>query len=743
MTDCAWNVGKDGSGGVICANTEDLIHPGSVPAGFCAKCPYRIAPASKGFGDVVSKALSFIGVEKKEGCGCEERQAAWNSRGIVHDNWFVAVTSAPRRRPTLRLCLESLWKCGWSPVVFAEPKTVVPDGFHAIRNETRKGVWNNWVDSVRYAIEQTDAEYILTVQDDSLFHPESKQLLDATKWPRAAGFISLYTPTHYAMNREPGIQPVRTGSMWGACALAWKREMLEQVLSHRLISTWVGAGPRRKKKDSKQDIVDRRASLRRKHTANPHLIANSDTAIGKICNALGKTMYWVNPSPVRHIATTSTIPKHGGNSGRRNCNPCADHQQPLLEQVYPMTKTYDGRHVFVIRSAYCDLETSARRLEVSYATLIPCLKNQTRNSFELIVLVDEKDPCLPERKQAFESIGVPVHYHWETWDEPTLLTRVDDDDCIANDFSQRLQSAASGQRSGVFVFPSGMMFSDGSWRKWNYDGNMFVSILARNSRDLFAHTHRAILKRHRLHRIPTERPMWIWVRHTSALSRTNDRLLRLPKAKFDANRFNGVSFPQVMRTCREKQIAKLPNGYQDSQFCFTSLDDIATRHGTDKSTAGHGYTDIYEELFRDRRLSISRVLEFGVHTGASLRMWAEYFTEATVFGIEKRSVRGNFGPRVKVVKGSCTVWRNLGDAAFDLIVDDASHQTADQMAAWNVWHPFVAVGGWYVIEDLHVQKKGGANTMLAKCLEWVQNPPEGWRCRMEMDNQLALLQRVA
>jgi hypothetical protein len=58
-----------------------------------------------------------------------------------------------------------------------------------------------------------------------------------------------------------------------------------------------------------------------------------DTAIGKAVNRLGLSMYFVDPSPVHHVAKHSTI-SHGDNSGRRNCYRCADFEKPLWDQVY-------------------------------------------------------------------------------------------------------------------------------------------------------------------------------------------------------------------------------------------------------------------------------------------------------------------------------------------------------------------------------------------------------------------------
>ena len=43
-------------------------------------------------------------------------------------------------------------------------------------------------------------------------------------------------------------------------------------------------------------------------------------------------MFFVDPSPVQHIAEMSTI-SHGDNTGRRNCLRCAPWDKPLTEQV--------------------------------------------------------------------------------------------------------------------------------------------------------------------------------------------------------------------------------------------------------------------------------------------------------------------------------------------------------------------------------------------------------------------------
>ena len=228
--------------------------------------------------------------------------------------WTVAITTAPRRECTLLPCLESLADCGWDPVVFAEPNSTT-NPYLTIHHPQKLGVWHNWLYSVRWCLSNTDSPVIMTVQDDCLFHPQSKEYIETQLWPENCGFISLYTPKHYT--KPSGIHRIFTRSLWGACALVWPRQVLESLLTLPLINSWMGVGPK-----SKNPVVMER------RRADSSLIANSDTAIGKLVNQLNLAMYFVNPSLVDHFAAYSTI-GHGGNKGRRNASVIADPSLPL------------------------------------------------------------------------------------------------------------------------------------------------------------------------------------------------------------------------------------------------------------------------------------------------------------------------------------------------------------------------------------------------------------------------------
>lgn len=256
--------------------------------------------------------------------------------GKSEHKWFVAVTTAPRKEPTLQVCLDSLVINGWRPYVFAEPGSYQFLGEeykqNFIQHETKKGVWWNWIESCKYALENSDADIIMTVQDDSLFHPDSKIMTERFLWPSEdVGFVSLYTPKHYSIKnhlkskpeRPVGLNRIATKALWGACALVWPRKVLEMVMEHELIEGWLGAPLK-----TKSAWVERQ----KKRKEEPWTIQNSDTGIGKIMNWTGRSMWFMDPSPVQHFAEHSAI-GHGGNEGRRNCGRCAKFSIALEDQV--------------------------------------------------------------------------------------------------------------------------------------------------------------------------------------------------------------------------------------------------------------------------------------------------------------------------------------------------------------------------------------------------------------------------
>ncbi len=136
-----------------------------------------------------------------------------------------------------------------------------------------------------------------------------------------------------------------------------------------------------------------------------------------------------------------------------------------------------------------------------------------------------------------------------------------------------------------------------------------------------------------------------------------------------------------------------------------NLDALALKYGTDKSSEGHWYTHHYDTIFRGIRRSVESVLEVGVGSGCSIRMWMEYFPNAVIFGVDQNNINGDFGPRVKLHQYEQTddslrdVFASL---KLDVIVDDCSHEEEKTLKTLTNLFPLLEPKGWYVIEDMEM-----------------------------------------
>ena len=137
---------------------------------------------------------------------------------------------------------------------------------------------------------------------------------------------------------------------------------------------------------------------------------------------------------------------------------------------------------------------------------------------------------------------------------------------------------------------------------------------------------------------------------------------------------------------------------------MNTLDELALKHGTDKSSLCHHYTRVYESYLETRRERVGCVLEIGVWRGCSLKMWADYFPNARIVGLDVSAadLPADLSDRVEFhLTDGTKVPSALEQTTFDLIVDDGSHQSRDIIHAFEAWFPRVKPGGVYVIEDLH------------------------------------------
>jgi predicted O-methyltransferase YrrM len=172
----------------------------------------------------------------------------------------------------------------------------------------------------------------------------------------------------------------------------------------------------------------------------------------------------------------------------------------------------------------------------------------------------------------------------------------------------------------------------------------------------------------------------------------------------------------------------------------TPLCALAVQYGTDK-WGKHTYTTVYHNLFKDRREQVHKVLEIGVLGGASLRMWRDYFPHAMVYGIDNNRdalftedrITTVYADQHQLTDLEATIGTIGGD--FDLIVDDGSHFSDEQILTANFFKQYLAPNGVLIIEDVKFPNRVTRRTG-GTVIECALPPPQ---FRRHMDNRLVLV----
>jgi hypothetical protein len=140
----------------------------------------------------------------------------------------------------------------------------------------------------------------------------------------------------------------------------------------------------------------------------------------------------------------------------------------------------------------------------------------------------------------------------------------------------------------------------------------------------------------------------------------------------------------------------------------TRLNLSGIAEGTDKTYLGNDYLQHYARIFAAYKDLPINVLEIGVSNGGSLRTWQQYFSQATIIGIDIQPKCAQYaGDRMIVEIGSQTDEPFLQEIARryqpQIIIDDGSHLSSHQIISLECLFSLLPAGGIYVIEDMFFQ----------------------------------------
>jgi hypothetical protein len=152
-----------------------------------------------------------------------------------------------------------------------------------------------------------------------------------------------------------------------------------------------------------------------------------------------------------------------------------------------------------------------------------------------------------------------------------------------------------------------------------------------------------------------------------------------------------------------------PASPRESPFSFAIADEnILAQLGAQYAPTKrlHNYLPFYWMHFRDIRFSVKKVLEIGVQTDRSIRMWEEFFPNATIWGLDIDPECERFaGDRRRIIIGDqgdpACLRRVVKDSGgdFDIVIDDGSHRVEHQLLSFDFLFPHLTEHGIYVVED--------------------------------------------
>lgn len=137
---------------------------------------------------------------------------------------------------------------------------------------------------------------------------------------------------------------------------------------------------------------------------------------------------------------------------------------------------------------------------------------------------------------------------------------------------------------------------------------------------------------------------------------------------------------------------------------------------TDKNTS-HSYVDLYEKLLSSKKESATTVLEvgigdFGPKNGGSVKLWRDYFRNATIYGLDILPVERVIDelltdPRVVLYTSTNAYNEDFVNAnfinkglKFDFMLDDGPHTLESMKDFIRLYLPLLKEDGILIIEDV-------------------------------------------
>lgn len=138
------------------------------------------------------------------------------------------------------------------------------------------------------------------------------------------------------------------------------------------------------------------------------------------------------------------------------------------------------------------------------------------------------------------------------------------------------------------------------------------------------------------------------------------------------------------------------------------MKELFDKYDCDKASK-HSYELVYEKDFEKLKNLPINILEIGVFKGNSIKVWLEYFPNATIYTID--TFQRVPHTDVDVLQDPRVIWKECDslsvetrdlwkDIKFDIIIDDGLHTSIANKLTFLNFFDKLKIGGAYYVEDV-------------------------------------------
>jgi hypothetical protein len=142
-----------------------------------------------------------------------------------------------------------------------------------------------------------------------------------------------------------------------------------------------------------------------------------------------------------------------------------------------------------------------------------------------------------------------------------------------------------------------------------------------------------------------------------------------------------------------------------------SLEEIVDNSKTDKNTT-HSYLPLYQKLLISKKETAKHVLEIGICNGGSIKLWSDFFTNATIYGLDIM----NINDVCEEIKNKDKIILHTSKNAYnedffianflyknikcDFMLDDGPHSLESMKMFIKLYSQIMTDDGILIIEDV-------------------------------------------